>query len=297
MQALGTPVPDDAKEIFNLLASQKFHLIVTLLNTIVDTNVIVTQTVGLITQQLSTVLSVPIDGCLAISCNLTANIATITLTILSSQAIGGVAISLWAPGIVGVNNQVKELNFSYSFTMLNRTMSQQPSFDMELIQVINETKPLSSSAASQYSGLWIPAFSQDEDLNFQTQSYYEQYHINPSTILTIDISQADYYIYNSEQPIIRSASVIFKNLLFASMCLEIFAFAFLFFKLFVIPVLKIIRQLIWSEFEESKEENENEESEKEEEEEHESEDDSGEMPQQIEFELGTNEWYTPNVKS
>ncbi len=53
------------------------------------------------------------------------------------------------------------------------------------------------------------------------------------------------------------------------------------------PVFRLIIRLIWSQVEQSKEENENEESE----------DDGDEMLQQIEFELGTNECYTPNFKS
>jgi len=304
MQSLGAVVSDSAKTIFNLLQSQQYTLTVTLLNTIVGTNITVEETVGTITKQLQTVLSAPVNGCLVISSNLTENIATININISGSQAIGGVRIGLSAPAIVDQNSVANELYFANSYTMTNRTMSQDPYFNIELIQVINETKPLSINNVSQYSGLWIPTFIMDNDQNFYTQTEYDQYHTNLYTILTIDITQATYYVYNIEKPIIKTTGVIFKNILFASMCLEIFGFAFLIFKLIIIPFIRLIIRLVWSkkeEKEESKEENDDNDSDDDETkktEEHKSDDDDDddEIPQKIKLEPGKNEWYMPDIK-
>jgi hypothetical protein len=301
MQALGAAIPDSAKTIFNLLNSQQFSLTVTLLNTIVDTTITVEQTVGTITTTLQPDLSVPIDGCLVILCNLTANIATVNITISGSQAIGGVRFGLSATGIVDQNSEAQEVYFASTFTMSNRTMSQNPYFSIELIQDINETKPLSLNGQSNYSGLWIPTYTQDSDRNFYTLDNYEKYHTNSYTILTIDISQAAYYIYNIQQPIVKSTSATFNNILFASMCMEIFGFVLLIFKLGIVPLIRLIIRLIQLEEEKSKEkkdddddESDNEKKEKKEEETES--DDDDEIPPKIKLEPGENEWYTPDVK-
>jgi hypothetical protein len=268
----------------------------------------VEQTVGTITTKLQPDLSVPVNGCLVISCNLTANIATISINISSSQSIGGVRIGLSAPAIVNQNSEAKELFFATSFTMSNQTMSQEPYFNVELIQVINETRPLSVNEVSQYSGLWIPVFITDNEQNFYTASEFTSYHTNYSTILTIDITEAAYYVYNVEKPITKTTSAIFKNVLFASMCLEIFGFAFLIFKLAIIPLVRLIISRVWPKEEESKEkngENENDdddESEKEEDKEkYDSDDDDDdededEKSKKSKLKPGKNEWYMPDVK-
>jgi hypothetical protein len=304
MQSLGAAVTGDAQTIFNVLQSQQFILSVTLLNTISNTNTTVTETVGTITKTLQCNFSVPTNGCLIISCNLTSNIATININISSSQAIGGVRISLSALSIVNQNSQAKELYFANSFTMTNRTMSQEPYFSIELFQVINETKPLSATDVSQYSGLWIPIFTKDDDRNFYILSDFEKYHTQLFTILTIDINQAAYYVYNIEKPIIKTRGVIFKNILFASMCMELFGFAFLIFKLVIVPSVQLIMRLIRPKEKESKEENDNddgdsddnEKEEKEEENKSDDDDDDEEIPQKIKFGFGKNEWYMPDVK-
>jgi len=301
MQSLGAAVSDSAKTIFNLLLSQsqQFTLTVTLLNTIVNTNITVNQAVGTITTVLPSKSSVLTSGCLIISCNLTSNIVTVSINISSSQPIGGVSIGLSASSIVEQNSVAKEVFFVTSFNMTNRTMSQDPYFSIELVQVINETKPLSLNALSNYSGLWIPIFSQDEDQNFQVQSDYEQYHTGLYTILTIDISQAAYYVHNVEKPIIKTTAIIFKNILFASMCLEIYGFVILILKLAIIPLARWIIQRVQSKGEESKEDNKDDEDDddddKTEKEESDSDDDD-EIPQKKKFGLGENEWYKPDTK-
>ncbi|UJR37191.1 hypothetical protein I4U23_029899 [Adineta vaga] len=306
MQSLGAAIPTDAKRIFNLLETQSFTMNIGLLNTMVDLNVTVEKTIGTITETLSRDISVPTNGCILISFNLSATIAVVTINISGSQAIGGIRIGLYGSEIVENNNRVQELNFSSSFILQNQTLSQEPYFNMELIQVINETKSLSAADPSQFSGLWIPTFIKDDDRNFQTPDEYKKYHTQSQTTVTIDLTQAVYYIFNIEQPIIKTASVIFKNILFASMCMEIFAFAFLFFKLTIAPICGLISKCIWRKDAETKEEDgSGSESEKEEEEEeNESSDDDDddqdnveEIPKEMAFETANNKWYQHNTKT
>ena len=56
-----------------------------------------------------------------------------------------------------------------------------------------------------------------------------------STTMTIDISETSYYIKNVQSPIAKQPEVIFRTLLFAFLCLELCAMAFLICKLLLIP--------------------------------------------------------------
>ena len=296
MQSSGTAIPADAKNIFSMLASQEFVLVVSLLNTIANLTITGEKTIGSITETLPTVISMPTVGCVTILCNLTTSIATIAFHIIGSQAIGGISIGLYGPEIQEDNNKVREVNFSYAFTMSNQTMSQEPYFIMELIQVVNETRSLATNGRSQFSALWIPTFSQDTDRNFQTPEEYGKYRTHKNTTLSIDLTQAVYYIYNTEKPIIKTASVIFKNILFVSMCMELFAFAFLFFKLTIAPALRLVSRLIWPKEGEPEAENGNDDSEKEEPA-GSDDDDIDEGPQQFPMKPGGNEYYQPDAKN
>ena len=57
-----------------------------------------------------------------------------------------------------------------------------------------------------------------------------------STTLTVVISETAFYIKNVQSPIAKKPEVVFRTLLFAFLCLEICAMAFLIHKLIVLPV-------------------------------------------------------------
>ena len=61
-----------------------------------------------------------------------------------------------------------------------------------------------------------------------------------STTLTLMISETAYYIKNVQSPIAKQPEVVFRTLLFSSLCLDICAMSFLIAKLIIVPVfLKI----------------------------------------------------------
>ena len=63
-----------------------------------------------------------------------------------------------------------------------------------------------------------------------------------STTLTVAISETSYYIKNVQSPIAKKPEVVFRTLLFSSLCLEVCAMTFLIAKLIVVPVFRTIRQ-------------------------------------------------------
>ena len=63
-----------------------------------------------------------------------------------------------------------------------------------------------------------------------------------STTITIIISETSYYIQNHQSLIAKQSEIIFHNLLFTIVCLEIFGLIFLLFKLAFLPLIHIIGQ-------------------------------------------------------
>jgi hypothetical protein len=58
-----------------------------------------------------------------------------------------------------------------------------------------------------------------------------------STKLTVVISESSYYIKNRQLPIAKLREIIFHNLLFTIVCLEIFRLIILLYKLTILPLL------------------------------------------------------------
>ena len=58
--------------------------------------------------------------------------------------------------------------------------------------------------------------------------------------LTVVISETSYYIKNRQLPIAKQGEIIFHNLLFTIVCLEIFRLFILLFKLMIDPLLRLI---------------------------------------------------------
>ena len=61
-----------------------------------------------------------------------------------------------------------------------------------------------------------------------------------STHITLTISETSYYIKNRQLPIAKLREIIFHNLLFTIVCIEIFHLCILLCKLMIIPPLKFI---------------------------------------------------------
>jgi len=62
----------------------------------------------------------------------------------------------------------------------------------------------------------------------------------PSTKLTTIVSESSYYIKNHQLPIAKLREIIFHNLLFILVYLEIFRLIFLLFKLIIVPQLNFV---------------------------------------------------------
>ena len=110
--------------------------------------------------------------------------------------------------------------------------------------MVNETEPLFGSE-SVFSGIWYPTFTYSTDDMFITASSYVMLSNLSLTTLTFDITETSYYMKNIQSPIAKQPEVIFRTLLFAFLCLEICAMAFLICKLLLIPLYRKLSILVF----------------------------------------------------
>jgi hypothetical protein len=238
MQSLGLPVLAEEQPLFDMLDNQSFTLNVAFINTdFTANNLAVSQQLGSILLNLPQQTNLT-NGILSVSTNLTSHSTTIIFNVSDSSAVGAIRVGLTGPSMKNNNYYVRELNFSNVFNYTNRTVTQDPMITVQLIKLINETKPLSDNDDSQYSALWIPTFIVNSDQLFYSETDFRLYHVLDNTVLTVEITEATYYIYNREEPITKLTEVIFTDILFTTMCIELFGLTFLFFKLAILPILK-----------------------------------------------------------
>lgn len=106
-------------------------------------------------------------------------------------------------------------------------------------KVINQTEPLSNGEV-EFSGIWYPTFVVDNYQMFISPQTYITLANLTATTVTIVISETSYYIQNREFPIAKQTEIIFHDLLFTIVVLEIFGLIYLIFKLGIIPLAKMI---------------------------------------------------------
>ena len=80
----------------------------------------------------------------------------------------------------------------------------------------------------------------DENQMFISSNEYAASDNLKSTKLTMILSETSYYIKNRQLPIAKVREIIFHNLLFTVICLELFRLMILLWKLTILPLLKII---------------------------------------------------------
>jgi hypothetical protein len=94
---------------------------------------------------------------------------------------------------------------------------------------------------SDFGGIYIPTFTVDMNSLFISNDQYVGTALTLTT-LTIMMIEIPYYIKNLQEPIARQSEIIFRNLLFTVVCLEIFGLVFLLYKLAFKPLYyKIVR--------------------------------------------------------
>jgi hypothetical protein len=163
--------------------------------------------------------------------------------------IGAIRLCIRGQGQVNMSSILRQLDFCQLYNVFNEAIGRRTYIPIVFIKNINKTRPLSTANSTVYSGLWMPTFS---TVSLSDEPYYVEFgnylrYTSSLTNIQITVDQHPFFIKNMQQPIVRTAELIFHGLLFTSLCIEIFAFIFLLVKLFIIPLFRWTKYL-WKKF-------------------------------------------------
>ena len=243
LMPLGTPHNEREEPIFHMLDEQPFTLHIDLINTLftcadVTLVQIKDRIVPLTIQSCNTS-----SGSLSISTSLPSHSINLQLQLTGANTIGGLRLGLEGPG---ASNESHELEGIYSLKSLasyetfwkpGRLLTRTPSVTCYLTKLINRTYGLSEHEPMHLNAVWLPSVAVGVDDTFSDESEYV-YATSSSSVLTMSISETPYYTVNTQKPIADFAELIFTNILFTIVCLEIFGLVFLVFKLILLPWFK-----------------------------------------------------------
>ncbi|CAF5032711.1 unnamed protein product, partial [Rotaria sp. Silwood1] len=95
-----------------------------------------------------------------------------------------------------------------------------------------------------FGGLWLPKLSVttlSDALVYIENGEYLRY-LPERTRLIIDMSESDFFVQNTQEPIVRRNEIIFHTVLFSMLCLGLFGLLFLVVKLLIVPIVKFIQE-------------------------------------------------------
>ncbi|CAF3289053.1 unnamed protein product [Rotaria socialis] len=241
LMSLVVPPKADELSIFELLNAQLFTLHVDFVNTLFSCADVT------LTQIKDVNLPLPIsscnnsDGSLSLAATLPSHGVNLQFLLAGINTIGGVRLALEGSGtqqkndILQASYTLVDITFAQAFSAPGLVLTQQPSLTLQLTKVINRTYPLTKDGQTQLSGIWMPYVSTDINQIFVNENQYI-YAISSNTILSLVISAPPYYVLNTQRPIVEEAELIFTNILFTILCMEVFGLMFLIFKVIIAPL-------------------------------------------------------------
>jgi hypothetical protein len=248
LELLAIPKSQNAQPIFDLLDRQTFNLTVELINTGFNCNTITTQE----NLSASKYVLVPSnctqstsDAITFITFPLPKHLTTVQINMTGPNWIGAFRLCIRGTGQIESSYTLRDLDFCKFYSTPNEAIGRLVTVPIVLIKNINMTQALTSSDPTLYSGLWIPTFT---DVPLSDEAYYDEFgnylrYMSSLTVLQVEFDEYPFFIKNIQQPIVRTAELIFHGLLFTSLCIELFAFGFLLTKLIIVPVIRSIAYL------------------------------------------------------
>ena len=136
-------------------------------------------------------------------------------------------------------SSIQQLSFCEMISNDDETISQHTSVQLDFTKVINRTESLYDNDPVVFSGIWIPTVtikSLNDRMAYEQQGDYIRY-LSSQQILSIDFSETQFYIKNVQEPIAKSGEILFHNILFSTVCIELFGLAYLLCKLVLFPAV------------------------------------------------------------
>ncbi|CAF1141116.1 unnamed protein product [Rotaria sordida] len=241
------PNPDGNRwPIFGMLDEQRINMTLDLVNTRADCSDMTFQQnrigVNYLSLSLANCILQPDNITRSVSIELPTHRISVQLNITGPYFIGGFRLCLRGPGQINDAYELKALNICQFFSTPNQTLSSVTTLSVVLIKIINQTKPLHVSDTSKYDGRWVPTFAEN---SLSDEMIYEQYgdylrYSRSRHILAITFSEQPFFVQNNQKSIVRLAELAFHTLLFCTLVIELFAIAFLLFKLISKPTIHLV---------------------------------------------------------
>ena len=241
LQSLAIPSAHEEQEMFDLLEEQAFTLDVYLISTPIGCESVSLQ--ALIGTAWTTIRW---DDCfnsdyvLTLHITLPFQLVSVQIDIADVRTIGALRLGLTGHGHTDGHYNLEDLHFYRTFSKDGQILARTLPIPLAVTKVINETKPIEGEEAD-FDGIIIPTFALDTDSLFLTKDQYARTSLTMTT-LTIAISETPFYVKNLQEPIARISEIVFRNLLFTIVCLEIFGLVFVLYKLIFKPFYNCIVQ-------------------------------------------------------
>jgi hypothetical protein len=250
--SLPEPKGNDWK-IFDLLDKQTFNMTVKLINTAAQCDHISVQQSKLrgypeYISQTNCNHSI-ISSTTSFSFRLPTHTSTIQVNITGPYFIGALQLCLH-----GLSNRTSdkeedhtlaELNVCQRFDTENQTIGLSTDFNVDLIKVINVTKPLVRGGQTNYSGIWKPIMKCIDDLSeelyYAKNGAYLRYD-SDQTIFTVMFKEENYFLQNNKSPIIRRGAIIFHTYMFIFLFFDAIAMISVLYKLWIQPLSRRLLQ-------------------------------------------------------
>lgn len=125
-----------------------------------------------------------------------------------------------------------ESNFTTTFvsTSQNGVLAESIDFSILLTQVVNETTPQNTDELSTFSGIWIRLLNVESSKLFKNESKYTSFY-RSQTNISVTVGQNMFQI-----KILQQTEMIFIDLLFPMVVLELFELLFLIIKLLLMLI-------------------------------------------------------------
>ncbi|CAF3426872.1 unnamed protein product [Rotaria sp. Silwood1] len=239
VQSLAIPFTDADQKMFDLLNNQEFLLNIDFVNTLIKCDSISIDALFGITWSTIRWLNCDnINYILSLSIPLPYQHISVQVNIEDIKTIGALRIGLYGREVKNGSYSLKELNFYKSFFKNEFILARHLPITLSLTKVINETLSIKSSE-SNFSGIYVPTFTVDYNSLFFSNDQFIR-STRTLTTLNVVISETPYYVKNLQQPIAKRSEIIFQNLLFTTVCLELFGLIFLLYKLLIKPLCSFI---------------------------------------------------------
>ncbi|CAM4831912.1 unnamed protein product [Rotaria magnacalcarata] len=178
--------------------------------------------------------------------------STAQVTINGPYFIGAIRLCLHGlPKYVNDEDEyreLKELDVCTLFHTDKQTIGLSTYFYVDLVRVLNVTKPLRRSQHTNYSGVWKPITTYIDNLS--EELYYAKYgeylrYASDQTTFTIKFKEQNYYVQNNKSPIIRRGAITFHTFMFMFLLIDTIAMLFILYKLWGQPLVRCLLQLCY----------------------------------------------------